>query len=57
MKKLKSRKFWVAIVTGVITVFAENLGVSPETIQWLVGLAASYLVGQGIADHGNQGNQ
>ena len=53
VSKLKSRKFWVTIVTGTITLFAEQLGLSPDQIQWIVTTAGAYLLGQGIADHGN----
>lgn len=54
MGKLKSKKFWVTIATGVVTVFAESLGVKPDHVQWLVGLVGAYLLGQGIADHGKE---
>jgi len=52
MRKLKSRKFWVTIGTGVVSIVLEQLGVEPEHVQYLVGLAMAYVVGQGIADHG-----
>jgi len=52
MKKLRSRKLWAFVITAALTAFGEQIGMSPDAIHWLVGLASSYLIGQGIADHG-----
>ena len=49
----KSKKFVVAIGTALGTV-AIKMGAPEgvhEMIPWLVGLAASYIVGQSISDH------
>lgn len=55
LKKLKSRKLWVTISTGAIITLGDHLGLDKETITKLAGLAASYVLGQGIADAGSQG--
>lgn len=53
--RLKSRKLWVAITAMVAEVIIA-LGGSPELAQELsitiAGIAASYMIGQGVADHG-----
>lgn len=53
--KLKSRKFWAMIVTAILTTLGQQLGLSEDAIQWIVGIAGSYILGQGIADFGAQG--
>ena len=55
MNKLKSRKFWSTIVGGLVLLFGDNLGLDPEASKWLAGLIGSYVLGQGIADAGAQG--
>ena len=48
--KFKSRKFWVTVCTALIVSVSDQIGISPETTQWLVALAASYIIGQGAVD-------
>ena len=52
--KLASRKLWVALAAMVAEVIIA-LGVDPEAAQQLslaiAGIASSYCVGQGVADH------
>ena len=52
MKRLASRKFWVAIGIIVSTLVAEFAGVqvSPEAIAAVVLMGATYVFGQGIVD-------
>ena len=50
--RLRSRKWWAAIATGIVLVFGENLGIHLDSDQlWgLAVTAASYLGGQGLVD-------
>ena len=59
LKKINSRKLLTVILTAVLTVLNDKfkLGISDEAILTVVGLVAVYVVGQGIADHGNQGKK
>lgn len=52
---LKSKK-GMAMLTGLLAVVLgdKGLGLSPEAIQAIVALVASYIVGQGVADHGKE---
>ena len=52
MKKLKSRKFILVVVTAIITVFNDGLGLNlpTESIMTITGLVASYVLGQGYVD-------
>lgn len=52
MEKLKSRKFWVAIISAVAVAFADQFGIAldGETVLGFVGIVSSYLVGQSIVD-------
>lgn len=52
IRKLKSRKLWVAVITAAIVTLGTSLGIDEATVTKLVGLAASYVIGQGIADAG-----
>lgn len=51
----KSKKF-VGMIVGMIVALAAKVGleVDDETVTKLVMLAASYVLGQGIADHGKE---
>jgi hypothetical protein len=52
IEKLKSRKLLIAVITAVLVTVGTSLGIDEATVTKLVGLAASYIVGQGIADAG-----
>jgi len=54
-EKLKSRKLIVVILTSVLTTIGSAFGLPADAIQWLVQLAAAFIVGQGFADFGAQG--
>ena len=56
MDLLKSKKFQAAI-GGIIVVIGQDLAglnLDPETVTAIIGLVVSYIVGQGIADHGKE---
>jgi hypothetical protein len=49
-EKLKSRKLWVTVVTAALVTLGSQMGIDEATTTKLVGIAAAYLLGQGIAD-------
>lgn len=56
-QRLKSRKLWISVITGCIVILVVAVFDIPEEqantiVSGLVGTAAAYLLGQGIADHG-----
>lgn len=55
IEKFKSRKLWAAIVGAVVVSLGDQLGLAPETVQWVATILTGYIVGQGIADAGAQG--
>jgi len=55
IEKLKSRKLWATIIGGILVSLGDAVGLSPDAVQWLVTLITGYVVGQGIADHGANG--
>ena len=59
LKKINSRKLLMVVLTAVLTVLNDKfkIGISSEAILTVVGLIAAYVLGQGIADHGNQGKK
>lgn len=52
MGKFKSRKFWMAVVTGLLVVANEGLGLNlpSEAVLTVAGVAISYILGQGYVD-------
>jgi hypothetical protein len=52
MGKLKSRKFFVAIVTALLIVLNQGLGLNlpEESVLTLAGVAATYIFGQSMVD-------
>ena len=52
VKKLTSRKFWVAVASGVFVVISEGLGadIPTETYWSVVGLAMAYIFGEAYVD-------
>ena len=51
-ERLKSRKFWVAIVSAVTGLGSDllDLGIDPETRTYLATVIGTYLVGQSAVD-------
>ena len=52
MDILKSKKFWVALVTAIVTGLGDRIGLAPESTADIVKVAIAYLVAQVVADHG-----
>jgi len=54
LKSLFSSKKFVAMIAGVLATLIGKIGfdVPTETINQVVALVATYVVGQGVADHG-----
>lgn len=54
MDKLKSRKFWVAVLTAVLLVAKDGLGIDVDidavTTAAIALVSAAYMIGQGVAD-------
>jgi hypothetical protein len=52
MQKLKSRKLWMAVVSGILVVLNEGLGlgVNTETVIAFTGIVMSYIIGQSHVD-------
>ena len=54
IKSLFSSKKFVAMITGVLATLIAKIGwdVPTETINQVVALVGTYVIGQGVADHG-----
>ncbi len=52
MGKLKSRKFWMAIIGAGFVVISEGLGlgITEEQYMGIAGIVMAYLVAQGYVD-------
>lgn len=50
LEKLKSRKFWVTFVTMAIVLLADELGFDRDQTLQVVGMAGTYVFGQGYVD-------
>ena len=57
IEKLRSRKFITLIITTLISSIGREVGLTEEAVNWLIGVAGSYIVGQGIADIGRVKDQ
>jgi hypothetical protein len=58
--RLRSRKLWISVATSCLVVLVVAVFDIPEEqattiVSGIVGTAAAYLLGQGIADHGKKG--
>lgn len=52
---ISSKKFIAMIVGLILTMLAKaNIGLSEASVTEIVALIMSYIVGQGIADHGKE---
>lgn len=51
-ERLKSRKFWITVVTGLVVTLNDALGIGldEDTITQVVTVVAAYVVGQGVVD-------
>lgn len=54
--KMKSRKLWAFLVIALLVVLNSvlDLGVDADSLNRLLVVASSYLVGQGLADMGKK---
>ena len=52
MGKLKSRKFWMAVVTALLIVFNDGLGLElpTEAIMTVAGVVIAYILGESGVD-------
>ncbi|BAU28769.1 hypothetical protein DFP93_1319 [Aneurinibacillus soli] len=52
MEKLKSRKFWMAIVTAGLVIANNRLGLNipEESIMSIAGVVVAYILGQSHVD-------
>lgn len=59
MSKLKSRKFWMAVVSAVLVVLNEglDLGISSETVLTFAGLVATFILGESVIDAKRAGSK
>jgi len=48
--KLASRKLWAAIITAVLNAVGARVGLTPDQLLPITGVAVSYIVGQGVVD-------
>lgn len=51
-QKLTSRKFWMAVVTGVLVVLNDglDLGIDTETVLAFAGIMATFIIGESAID-------
>lgn len=56
IKALLGSKKFLVMLAGIIVAVLAKVGVplDPDLVNQVVGLAAAYIVGQGIADHGKE---
>lgn len=52
MTKLKSRKFWMAVVVGLLTIANDGLGLGlpEEAIMTVAGVVIAYILGESFVD-------
>ena len=52
MQKMKSRKFWMAVVTAVLVVLNDglDLGIDQDTVLTFAGLVATWILGESAID-------
>lgn len=52
LDKLKSRKFWVTLITANVLMFSDALGLNltADQIYGLIAIVAPYLLAQGYVD-------
>lgn len=52
MEKLRSRKFWMAVVSALLVVLNDGLGlgIDAETVLAFAGIVLGYIFGEAYAD-------
>lgn len=53
--KLKSRKLWMSVISGVLVILNEGLGIGVDsnTVLGFSGIIMSYILGQSFVDGSN----
>jgi len=55
LKALLASKKFTAMIIGIIATFmSDRFGLPKEQMIQVIGLIISYIIGQGIADHGKE---
>lgn len=52
MQKLKSRKFWMAVITAILVILNDGLelGIEQDTVLTFAGLVISWIIGESAVD-------
>lgn len=52
VEKLKSRKFWIAVLSGLLVVLNDQFGwsIDPEAIKQFITVMVGYILAEGVAD-------
>lgn len=52
MNKFKSRKFWMAVITGVLIILNDglDLGIDQDTVLAFAGIMATFILGEAGVD-------
>lgn len=52
LDKLKSRKFWIAVLSGLLVLLNDQFGwgITPDTLNKFVTLMIGYLLAEGAVD-------
>ena len=56
LAKLQSRKLWAAVLGSALAALGSQLGLTEEQTTQIVAVVVAYVLGQGIADRGAEGN-
>ena len=58
MNKLKSRKFWMAVLTALLIILNDGLGldIPNESLISIVGIVVAYIAGESYIDSKKRGN-
>lgn len=56
IEKLKSRKLWAAIIAAVLNAVGTQVGLTPDQLLPITGVAVAYILGQGVADAAKSNN-
>ena len=55
LKGMVASKKAVAMIVGIIMAsFGKKMGLDEDALTKIIGVVASYCIGQGIADHGKE---
>jgi uncharacterized membrane protein len=52
LDKLKSRKFWIAVLSGLLVVLNDQFGwgINPDAIKQFITVMVGYILAEGVAD-------